>query len=59
MGLKHLAKIVSERDGITMEEAMERVEECAEEVNNNPYDAEDLLAYHLGLELDYIFDILF
>ena len=48
-------KILMERDGITKEEAEELVEDCAEALGNGNYEA---IQEYLGLEDDYIFDIL-
>ena len=52
------------RDGYTKEEAIEIVNDCREEMQeaiaDGDYDlAEDILACDLGLEPDYIMDILF
>ena len=48
-----------ERDGLSKKEAEERLEEVRELIADaDPWDAEDILADELGLELDYIFDIL-
>lgn len=52
-------RVLRERDGLTREEANERLEEVREMVYDaDPYEAEDILADELGLEMDYIFDIL-
>ena len=52
-------RVLMERDGLTREEANERLEEVREMVYDaDPYEAEDILADELGLEMDYIFDIL-
>lgn len=57
---KHeLAQMIAKRDGISYEEAMESVENCAEEINEacmaGDLDmAEDALHYWLGLEPDYL-----
>jgi hypothetical protein len=54
-----VVRILMERDGITEEEAVERVEEVREMLSDaDPWDAEDILADELGLEMDYIFDII-
>jgi hypothetical protein len=48
-----------ERDGMTEAEAREVVEDVREMLSEaDPWEAEDILADELGLELDYIFDIL-
>ena len=54
-----IVRILMERDGFTREEAEERLEEVREMVSEaDPWEAEDILADELGLEMDYIFDIL-
>ena len=50
-----------ERDDITREEAMDRIKLAQEEMANCDYDpneCEDILQGDLGLELDYLFDLL-
>lgn len=52
-----IIKILMDRDGITYDEAKQLVIECRDamlEANNNPNSDID----YLGLESDYIFDIL-
>ena len=49
-------KILMERDGLTLEEAREQIEDCVEALENGDYYA---IEDYLGLEDDYIFDILF
>ena len=52
-------RILMKRDDLTEEEARERVEEVREMLSEaDPWEAEDILADELGLEMDYIFDIL-
>lgn len=58
-GIKRVAEIISKRDSIPIKQATELVEETAELLNERPWDAEDILADNLGLEMDYIFDLLF
>jgi len=58
-GIKRVAEIISKRDSIPIKHATELVEETAELLNERPWDAEDILADNLGLEMDYIFDLLF
>ena len=51
--------ILMKRDGLSREEARERVEEVCEMLSDaDPWEAEDILADELGLEMDYIFDIM-
>lgn len=57
-------KILMDRDGITYDEAKQLVIECRDallEANNNPNSdilADEIIMDYLGLEPDYIFDIL-
>ena len=49
-------RILMNRDGLTLEEAREQITECREALESgDSYAIED----YLGLEDDYIFDILF
>ena len=51
-------RILMERDGMTEEEAKARLEEVRDILSDaDPWDAEDIIADELGLEMDYIFDI--
>lgn len=54
--MSELKQIFMNRDGMTEEEANERISEMAEEVMNGA-DPEEVL-YDEGLEPDYVFDIL-
>lgn len=47
--------ILMRRDGITQGDAESQVRECREALENGDYEA---IQYYLGLEDDYIFDIL-
>ena len=60
MGQKKVAEILCRRDGMTMEEAMELVEMTAVEITGCNYmdEVEDIIMNNLGLEMDYIFDII-
>lgn len=54
-----VVRILMERDGLSKKEAEERLEEVREMIADaDPWDAEDIIADELGLELDYIFDII-
>ena len=58
---KRIVKILMERDGIDEDEAKERVEEVREMMADCEYDpteCEFVVAEELGLELDYIFDLI-
>jgi hypothetical protein len=56
--------ILMDRDGITYDEAKQRVIECRDallEANNNPNTdilADEIIMDYLGLEPDYFFDIM-
>ena len=50
-----VAEILMKRDGITEEEAMEQIAECRDALECGDYEA---IGDYLGLEDDYIFDIL-
>lgn len=61
--MNRVVSILMKRDGYDEEEATELVRECRAEmldaISDGDYDlAEDILACDLGLEPDYIFDIL-
>lgn len=52
-------RILMERDGLTEAEAQEKLDEVRQMVAfADPYEIEEIIEYELGLELDYIFDIL-
>lgn len=54
-----IIRVLMERDGMSREEATERLEEVREIMADaDPWDAEDILADELGLEMDYIFDVI-
>ena len=58
--MNRVVKILMKRDGITREEAESLVAEAREALLScDPWEAEDILAELLGLELDYLFDIIF
>lgn len=50
-----VVKILMRRDGLSAQEAIDLVEECADALECGQGDA---IEYYLGLEDDYIFDIL-
>lgn len=61
--MNQVVKVLMERDDMTRSEAEERVAEVRElledAVNSGSYNqAEDILADELGLEMDYIFDLI-
>ena len=61
--MNRVVKILMERDDMTREEAESRVEEVQELLEGaviaGSYNAaEDILADELGLEMDYLFDLI-
>lgn len=57
--MNNIVRILMKRDGLTREEANERLEEVREMISEaDPWEAENILADELGLEMDYIFDII-
>lgn len=55
-----VVKILMERDGLTKQEAEERIVEVRSMVEEaDPFEVDDIVMDELGLEMDYIFDILF
>ena len=63
-GHDKIIAILMERDELTEEEAREQVEDAVEAINDimenggSYEEAEDVLLEDLGLEMDYIFDLL-
>lgn len=62
--MEKVINILMRRDGISREEAIEAIEDCREEINyfcarGDYLAAEESITTELGLEPDYIFDILF
>lgn len=58
--MNEVVKILMERDEIDQETAEALVRETRNEILNaeNVFDADDIIMDYLGLEPDYIFDIL-
>lgn len=52
-----VVQILMERDGLSEDDAMERVQEVSDEMNQSLDIAEDTLREELGLEPDYLFDL--
>lgn len=57
--LEELAEMLAERDGLTFEEEMRAIRDCAADMEHAFYngsldEAEDLLKDYLGLEPDYL-----
>ncbi len=60
--MSKVAEILCRRDGISVEEAERQVSEVREAIlscNGNYSEAEEIMLNELGLEMDYIFDILY
>lgn len=57
--MNRVVKILMDRDGITRKEAEELIEETRDEIlaNDSSY-VDDIILNNLGLEPDYIMDIL-
>ena len=58
---KEIIRVLMKRDGLTEEEAEERVDEVREMFEDCEYDSTEcelIMAEELGLEPDYIFDLL-
>lgn len=61
--MSDLVKVLMDRDGMTRQEAEELVEQTREEVfasfdDEDGMDPEEIIANNLGLEPDYIFDLI-
>ena len=50
--------ILMKRDGIEYEDARNLVKETKDEIISNPIDANEIIKDYLGLESDYLEDIL-
>lgn len=63
--MEGIVKILMERDDLSREEAQQMVEECRQRIQDEAVStgdielAEEILAEELGLELDYMMDLLF
>lgn len=58
---RRIINILMERDGLDYEEAKEQVRDVKEmmaECDYDPLECEDILEGELGLEMDYLFDLL-
>lgn len=59
--MNKVTKILMERDNLTREEAEELIANVREQMcdcNYDPIECEDIFESELGLELDYLFEIL-
>ena len=58
--MNKVVEILMKRDGMTKSEAESLIEETREKLFlGDPWEAENIIADYLGLEPDYIMDILF
>ena len=60
-GHERIAAILCRRDDCTFEEAEQRIAETLrlmDEADYSPCECEDIMQEELGLEMDYIFDLL-
>ena len=59
--MNRIIKILMERDGMSEQEARDLFKEARDEILmlDNPFEAEDIMSEYLGLEPDYIEDLLF
>ena len=55
MSRASLVELICKRDNMTKEEANDLINECAEALEDGDSEA---IQYYLGLEDDYIFDVL-
>lgn len=56
--MNRVIDILMERDGIEYEDARSLVKETKDEIISNPIDANEIIKDYLGLEPDYLEDIL-
>ena len=56
--MNRVIDILMKRDGIEYEDARNLVKETKDEIISNPFDANEIIKDYLGLESDYLEDIL-
>ena len=56
--MNKVIEILINRDGLTESEAKELIDETREMIITGPEDADQIISEQLGLEPDYLFDIL-
>ena len=56
--MNRVIDILMKRDGIEYEDARNLVKETKDEIISNPFDANEIIKDYLGLETDYLEDIL-
>lgn len=62
MGRERVIDLVCQRDGCSAKEAERLIAQAISEMEDcgyDPYECEDIMLNVLGLEMDYIFDILY
>ena len=57
VNMNPIIKILMERDEMSKQEATELYNQVQEMIMENPMEAEEIMLLELGLEMDYIFDI--
>ena len=59
--MNRIIKILMERDGMSEQEARDLFKETRDEILmlDDPFEAEDIMSEYIGLEPDYIEDLLF
>jgi hypothetical protein len=58
--MNRVVKILMDRDGLTQQEAKEQLNEVRQmlrDCNYDPMESEEIILSELGLEMDYIYDI--
>ena len=56
--MNRVIDILMKRDGIEYEDARSLVKETKDEIISNPFDVNEIIKDYLGLEPDYLEDIL-
>lgn len=56
--IQKVINILMERDNMTSSEAKDLIDETREMIIREPEDVEQIMAEQLGLEPDYLFDVL-
>lgn len=56
--IQRVINILMKRDNMTSSEAKDLIDETREMIIREPEDAEQIMAEQLGLEPDYLFDVL-
>ena len=56
--MNRVIDILMKRDGIEYEDARNLVKETKDEIISNPFDANEIIKDYLGLDPDYLEDIL-